>query len=236
MARRTPEMDASHLSLPWRRRCVSLIGVSAVAIVLLNLSAAVPSPLRYGASLLLSGAIGAGAWLLSDIARLWRDERLLSEAERVHRDRSVVRAYFVLAWLCIGLAVCLHLPAFADTEPAAVAHGRTLTLAWALLAATITLPGMTAAWSESLPADRTIGPAQLVRERFRSGDAPAHAATLVLVLVAVGLLALLVLPARQQATVRIWAVAVASLAVLIAGLLVARPLLREVRAEPPTES
>lgn len=238
MSRSTPTTGTTvhHLNRSWRRRCVSLIAASGGGIVLLNLLSTVPSWLRYGTSLLLSGGIVICAWLLSDTLKLWRDERLLSADERALRDRSVVRAYLILGWLCIALAVGLHLPGFVDAEAAAEVHGRTLTLMWAFLAATVTLPGLTAAWSESWPEQLSVDPARLVRQRLRGADAPAHAATLVLMLVAIALLALLVMPPGQRATLRIWAVAVASLALLIAGLLVTRPLLREVRTEPPADS
>ena len=225
----------AQLSLRWRRRCVTLITISAGAIVLLNLLAAVPSPIRYAGSLLLSVPVVICAWLLSDVARLWGSGRSLSSAERVVRDRSIVKAYTILIWLCLALAVALHLPAF-DAATSAVAHGRVLTLIWTLLAATLVLPGLVAAWSESLGEEGSVGPAQLIRDRFRGGDAIGHIVALVLALIAAGLLAILVLPPEQQATVRIWAVAVAALAVLIAGLLVARPLLREVRTSPSADS
>lgn len=225
----------AQLSLRWRRRCVVLISSAAGTIVLLNLLTGLPSSLRYTGSLLLSVPVVVAAWLLSDVVRLWGSERLLSREDLAVRDRSIMKAYAILTWLCLALAIALHLPGF-DTATSPVAQGRTLTLIWTLLAATLVLPGLLAAWSESPGQEESSSPAQLIRARFRGGEAIGHIMALVLALVAAGLLTILVLPPEQQATVRIWAVAVAALAVLIAGLLVARPLLREVRTGPSADS
>lgn len=232
---RRPQRSAFQLSLRWRRRFIVLITGAAGGMVLLQLLHEGPASLRFGGTLLLGCVVAMGGWLLSDIARLWRSVDLLSPAERAVREYSIGRAYALLVWGCLAVALALQLPALAAVG-IPVALQRTRILLWALVVAAITLPGIVATWSAGAPEDEGMGPARLIRDRFAGEGATAHIATLLLVLIAVGLLGLLALPPGPRVALRSGAIMVAILAVLIAGVMVGRQLMKEMRSTVPPDS
>lgn len=182
MSRAGAGEDGRRLSRPWRRGLVLVMAVGATGVIILG-----ASERRSESGFLLGSLVGGcicliALWLLADSMRPWLVRGIgAGGEERAHADATLRNSYRVIAAAAIIIALYLQI-AEALAGRLATDPARASLLLWSFIVLVIVLPVLIAAWTE--PADGfgagTVGPAGLIRARFRGSSAPAYIAAAVL--------------------------------------------------------